>query len=378
MPSMQRTLCLLSLSIALCLCTLTVTANSEGPVHIVYMSPAQASDPFDSQVVDLMRKAASDFDFKLTVVNVVKNQVYNQQRINNIFKLKPDYLVLSYQIYTDQVLQQAELWGIKSFIINSPIPDVERELIGYPRGKFKNWIGHIYPDDYTAGHQLTQLIHQKSQAQDNAPATPSLLAFNGHRATASARDRRRGLMDAALELDIHIRHIYAADWDPDITTRQLPQAVRRYPQADLFWAASDAIALRIIEHMKVLNKHPNKDFYTAGIDWSEQGLNRVKSGDMVASIGGHFLTGAWAMVQIYDYHNNHDFEEFGAETMVKMAVADSSNISHIQELLRDRTWQSINFKDYTQSHHSNTFSHYNFSVENIFGDLPVARMASKK
>jgi ABC-type sugar transport system substrate-binding protein len=368
----------LSLLIRVLLCTLIsspciAAAKTNPHPHVLYMSPSQVDDPFDKHVVALMRAAANDLDIKLTVVNVVKNQIYNQQRLDNILRLEPDYLVLSYQIYTHKVVEQAKHLGIKVMIINSPIPGDDRRLMGLPREKFSNWIGHMYPDDYLAGHQLTQLLHQKVHYAANLdPTRPDeLLAFNGHRSTTSAKERKRGLMDAALELDIHIRHIFAADWDPDITTRPLPSAVKRFPDAKLFWAASDAIALRIIEHQKALNHIAGKDFYTAGIDWSEPGLKSVQKGEMVASIGGHFLMGAWVMVQIYDYHNGLDFADFGTETLVPMVVADQSNAEYIHAVLQAQRWDDIDFKSYSRQQQK-AFTPYNFNVDKVFGGMPIS------
>lgn len=350
-----------------------VDAASSSAPHVVYMSPSQADDPFDKNVVALMQAAANDLDVKLSVVNVVKNQVYNQQRLDNILRLEPDYLILSYQIYTHKVVQQAKHLGIKVMIINSPIAGDDRRLMGHPREKYSNWIGHIYPNDYLAGHQLTQLLQQKvhsTPARDTS-RPDELLAFNGHRSTTTARERQRGLMDAALELDIHIRHIFAADWDPDITTKPLPSAVKRFPEAKLFWAASDAIALGIIEHQKALNHRAGKDFYTAGIDWTGPGLKSVLNGEMVASIGGHFLMGAWSIVQIYDYHNGRDFADFGVETVIPMAVADQSNAEYIFTVLQAGRWEEIDFKDYSREH-KKAFSPYDFSVEKVFGGMPIS------
>lgn len=357
------------LQLTLCF-VLAASASADEP-HVVYMSPSSVGDVFDSNVVDLMETAAEDLGIKLTVVNVLKYQVYNQQRLDNIYALKPDYLVLSYQIYTDKVIQQAAEHGIKCLIINSPISDAEREKVGYPRQKFKNWIGHIYPDDYQAGHQLTQLIYQQAVGDHPELAGKAqLIAFNGHRATMSAFERRRGLEDASRDLGVDIKHIYAADWDPDVTTRALPQAAKKYPSAKLYWAGSDAIALRIIEHQKVRGLAPQKDYYTAGIDWALPALDSIAKGELSASIGGHFLVGAWAMVMIADYHSGHDFADWGVETQIPLAIAEQSNIKLIQHIVEKKVWRDVDFKLYSRAHNPN-LSGYDFRTHSIFGILPI-------
>jgi hypothetical protein len=44
-----------------------------------------------------------------------------------------------------------------------------------------------------------------------------------------------------------------------------------------------------------------------------EALEAVKSGRLTALAGGHFITGAWALVMIYDYHHGRDFAQEGLE-----------------------------------------------------------------
>ena len=35
----------------------------------------------------------------------------------------------------------------------------------------------------------------------------------------------------------------------------------------------------------------------------------LRSGRLAALAGGHFMSGAWVLVMLYDYHHGHDFAD---------------------------------------------------------------------
>ena len=39
----------------------------------------------------------------------------------------------------------------------------------------------------------------------------------------------------------------------------------------------------------------------------------MRSGQLAALAGGHFIAGAWALVMLYDYHHGRDFASEGLE-----------------------------------------------------------------
>ena len=58
---------------------------------------------------------------------------------------------------------------------------------------------------------------------------------------------------------------------------------------------------------------PGADAWFSGINTSTEALDAIKSGRLTALAGGHFITGAWAVVMIYDYHHGRDFADEGLE-----------------------------------------------------------------
>jgi hypothetical protein len=55
------------------------------------------------------------------------------------------------------------------------------------------------------------------------------------------------------------------------------------------------------------------DAWFSGINTSTEALEAIKSGRLTSLAGGHFITGAWSLVMIYDYHHGRDFADEGLE-----------------------------------------------------------------
>ena len=55
------------------------------------------------------------------------------------------------------------------------------------------------------------------------------------------------------------------------------------------------------------------DAWFSGINTSTEALEAIKSGRLTSLAGGHFITGAWTLVMIYDYHHGRDFADEGLE-----------------------------------------------------------------
>ena len=58
---------------------------------------------------------------------------------------------------------------------------------------------------------------------------------------------------------------------------------------------------------------PGVDAWFSGINTSTEALEAIKSKRLTSLAGGHFITGAWALLMIYDYHHGRDFADEGLE-----------------------------------------------------------------
>ena len=96
------------------------------------------------------------------------------------------------------------------------------------------------------------------------------------------------------------------------------------------------MALGAMDAAIARGRKPGKDIFIGGLNWSAEALERVQDGKMVASIGGHFMQGGWAMVLIHDYHMGRDFADLGVEFTAPMTVIDQSNVAEYLDVFRNQ------------------------------------------
>src|SRR4029077_10318542 len=82
-------------------------------------------------------------------------------------------------------------------------------------------------------------------------------------------------------------------------------------QARLGGERSDGV--RCDDGLGIARGQAGVDAWFSGINTSTEALEAIKSGRLTSLAGGHFITGAWALLMIYDYHHGCDFADEGLE-----------------------------------------------------------------
>src|SRR5262249_6620471 len=93
--------------------------------------------------------------------------------------------------------------------------------------------------------------------------------------------------------------------------QQAESLYRRYPDVKLVWAGNDLMAFGAMAAWEKRGGKPGVDAWFSGVNTSTEALEAVKSGRLTSLAGGHFITGARALVMIYDYHHGRDFADEG-------------------------------------------------------------------
>lgn len=125
--------------------------------------------------------------------------------------------------------------------------------------------------------------------------------------------------------------------------------MKRYPQTRVLWAASDAMALSMADAARAQGRTPGKDIFIGGIDWSDAGLAAVQQGDLVASLGGHFMEGGWVMVLLHDYHHGLDFSaSLGSTIRSDMQIINKKNVLAYRKNFGGKNWDSIDFRKFSR------------------------------
>lgn len=351
--------------IALALLPSLVLANDIP--RVLLLSPFNEDTQFGEIRHQTITAAAKDLGMALEIIPANDHHNLNREKMQSIFKSRPDYVLMNYLPHTEHVLKYCDENNIKALLLTQL--ETKTDSIGKPRERYKNWIGSISASEYDIGKNIINTLNNaennykfKNKTQNPSISnTSTILAFNGHRSTPTAVFRKKGLLESADKLDISIGDIYELSWDADIATKPLFTALKNHPEATLFWAASDDISLEIIKKMKSIGKIPNVDFFTVGVDWTLAGLESIERGEMLASVGGQLLDYSWAMVLLYDYHYGYDFSDYSLNNISPAYVIDSSNVIPMKEFIYHKGWNNINFKRYSRRHNSE-FKGYRFDI----------------
>lgn len=328
-------------------------ALNKPPIRVTFVNPSTPDAPFWGRLISVMKSAADDLGIELTVVHAhdVRMEYIGALMSEINASNPPDYLVYLYfrqrGVY---ILEAAEKAGVKSLIINTAIPTLERETVGLPQQKFPHWIGHIYPDDVHAGADLMTTLIQRSIAKGNQ--TQKIVALSGARSSAPSLERDSGMKsviesatDASLNQLVHI------DWNGEGAEVVVDGLMKRHPDTNVIWAASDSIALKVIDVLEPLPQPQRDKVVVGGMDWSEQGLDAVVRGELDVSLGGHFMEGGWAMVMLHDHFHGAETKVNSPQITTELFSLDQTNVKQLAPMLKANDWQQIDFRDYSIVHH---------------------------
>lgn len=339
-------------------------------INVTFVNPDKPGNPFWDLVTEFMKASADSLDIELQVIYGDADRYVTTSKAIAAIQAspRPDYLVFMYQKGQGyQILDAAERHQVHTFIINTDIPEAERARVGHPRERYRFWLGHMFPDDVTAGQLLTQqLVEAARKARpSSSPVSRDLIALSGSRDSSAALDRNRGLENAlAADPDVRLRQLIFTGWSAEQTLDQTLALLKRYPDVTLIWGASDGIALGAIDGSRQSGRVPGKDIFIGGMDWSAAGIQAVRDGTLVVTLGGHFMEGGWALVLLHDYHYGRDFSDIGLTLKSPMQAVTAANVVRFQYKMDASRWKSIPFHAFSRARHP-ALTTYDFRLERL-------------
>ena len=343
-------------------------------MRVTLLVPAPNDNPFWLEFTSFSQAVADQLDIDLKV----RFNNHNQSRFTYGKLLgrelhadpKPDYVMhIFLRNHSELYLRKAQAAGVKSFVVNTATPLAEQD-IGSPRERFPNWIGHSYPDDEEAGHDLAICLINHIRAAKGMDHPIRFLATLGAFDSTAGNFRQRGLRAALRNHGIPLLQALQAGWDGQTVYEKMPKTilnVHGYP--DVIWNASDHMALAAHKSLDDSGLIPDSPLLIGGVDWTKEGLEAIRDGRIHASLGGHFMEGGWALIKLYDYHNGIDFAtDDGASSKLGLSLITPDNIEQYPALLSDRDWRKIDFRSHSKSLNPALIA-YRFSVTEFLADL---------
>lgn len=356
--------------------SVTGYASAERAIEVSFIVPTAKGDIFWDRVVAFMKASANDLNINLKLAyNDSGNRFGEKQLAAQLIadEPKPDYLITQVKrnSFVD-ILKMSKKTGVLNFTINTEVADKDMALIGKPRGAFPNWLGQIIPDDFQAGYDLTNLLVSRAKAlglfANDKPI--EMIAINGSRVSSAAIERGEGLAHAlSKHPNVKLQQLIYTDWNEAANMELGTRLLVRHPNTALIWSGSDAIAISASKAAVEFGKRPGKDFLTAGVDWSKDGLEALSSEAIEATFGSHFMEGGWALVLIHDYHHGLDFKSsVGTTIKTQFYAITRDNLQQYREIVNPASFDRIDFKRYSRLYNPERKG-YSFNVESILKQL---------
>lgn len=357
------------------LAALTTYAEDKTPKKrpkIAFITPSSKGNTYWPSVFRVIDTVAASLNFEFKHYDIgVSDRFMIEEEAKRILssKDKPDALVVSVVIgNTKPILDLAEAKKVPVLLLG-PLFPVELESVGrVPRAKYKYWIANLEQNEVEKGylsakHLFTKAIDFKMPRKNGKI---QLLALGGKRWWIGSLQRDEGMLKALKEFpDIELMQSVPADWDTEAARDMAARLIKRFPDANLIWAASDQMAEGAVQALTAAKGKSDKNkFLVSGIDLSEIGLNNVQSGRTVGSASMSMFGMGEMMIYLYDYLQGHDFAaEVGVSIEPETLLATRETAKQYREFY-DKVGR-INFKNYSKTYNPD-LKKYDFSIQNLF------------
>ena len=288
---------------------------------IVFINPGKSTEVYWVTAARAMEAAAANLGMKLETRYAERDHLRTIEFARQVAALpasaRPDFVILTNDNGTGpEMLRVLDGAGIKTFLAFSSIPPADRTGFGGPRERYKGWLGSLEPHAEDAGYLTAKALiaHARKANAKAADGKLHLVAFAGDRTTPSSIRRNEGMQKAVAEAgDVVVDQMVFAGWTREKAIEQAERLYQRYPAAKLVWAGNDLMAFGAMQALETRGGEPGRDAWFSGVNTSKEAMDGVRSGRLTALAGGHYITGAWSVVMLYDYAHGRDFADEGLE-----------------------------------------------------------------
>lgn len=287
-------------------------------------------EPFWVRVANFAQKAGEDLGME---VLILKNPDLSAESTMKNARYALEQGVHGLIIHASRdteldIMALAEKEGVPVMMINNTL----RDKSARPRQKYKQWIGSVLPDDVSAGRTLIRQLVQHAEALGRQ--NHHVLAFTGRERDTPSLARVEGLSGFVRSHDsVSSLNIKEGQWRADVARAVFREQFALHPEISIVWCANDEMARAVADEIEALKLESPP--LVGGINWDMETASYLEQGKMAASVGGHFLDGAWAVVLLHDYLHGADFSR-QALTFSSLMIAASQ-----QDMARYHTFFTV-------------------------------------
>lgn len=327
----------------------------ETPLHFALITPRESNDAFWSLNEDFALAVAKDLGFKMSIFYGKNSKKHMLNSLHKAKKLGVDAVIFANVAHIGvQLINTAETLQLPILIYNTDIASEHSKKIGHPQQYLKYWLARLMPNDYQAGYILAKSLIKQARQQKltNDKGEIEIIAISGVIGDSPSIQRLAGLKVAIKEeKNTKLLQIVYANWKQEKSLYKTHKLHQRYPQAKVYWAASDLIAIGVYQALSKRGLQQGKHYITGGIDWTTQGLIALRKGDISISVGGHFMDAGWATIMLYDHFKGFTFTDSHLNNYQSQFLAiTQADVQYLFEQINDKNWSTINFHQFSKFH----------------------------
>lgn len=348
--------------------TMLSPARAERTMSATFLNPGARGDVFFDMMTDFMQAAADDLGVALEVIYCDRDHLRMQEKGREFLRREqlPDYLILINEKNAGvDLLEASAKRDIKVALINEGLMPVDARRLGLPGKVLNNWVLEFLPDDRQAGRLLAGALIREAFERGLADdyGRVNMVALAGTYQTGSSSSRVEGMREALLEDERVVLHQVApAYWEEEHAKEVVEGSLLRYPELAVVWSASDLMARGAYKAFT----EQGKLLVTGGIDWAAFALPMVERGEFAATVGGHFMDGAWALVMLHDHF--HGLELPRTRYQSRFSLIDKENVESYLQYFGTNDWDSIDFRRFSRRHNPE-LEEYRFGLDEVMAQM---------
>ena len=317
----------------------TFSAFSALASSVAYVIPHHThNNSFWQNTLPVAQASAKQLGLELIVETATNQQTSYLDKIKQVVaNHNPKYLVL--RATSDNVIEifdYLEQQRIHFVSFENDYSKKQQQHISIPGHKYNYWLSEISYDDIAASKNVLST----GLANINYP---TVLAVSGSWDSLSLA-RENGVQHSCVAEDnCHLIQIVKTHWDNNRVVDQLESLQQRYSTPDIVWTVNSEVALSSSDFYQSIDRNPS----ILTFDWSEQVFNAIEQKQIAATVGGHFIFPALAMLNIYDFDQNSSAKNlaFGASTyQLQLDTVSQENVVWVKQAMQQANWHEFNFK----------------------------------
>ena len=256
--------------------------------------------------VEFANKCAEEFNCTVNVYNADNNADTMSKNVEDAIAAGVDGILIDpYYASGTKCAEMCEA-EIPMIAFDSDIEEFN------PQEDYKQYISFIGPDDADAGYNMACNLFDNATPDEDG--TLYVGVVQGTPGTAVATNREVGF-DKALDeytndkgMKIEVVGRVNGDFAAETSLSATEDLLQKSDKINGIWAANGGTATGVMAACKNAGLEPGKDITIVGMDLNSSNVEAVANGELQYDIGGHWLVGGYAVIQMYDYLNGCKIE----------------------------------------------------------------------